>query len=770
MIRGKLRSYDDNPEESKKLQDWVPIEYILEWFRDRTQKTGVSNRVLVLKSETASGKSTMFPPELYRAFTEKSTSGRGIICTQPRVMTAIENVHEILNHYSKWLRLGVSIGWSTKYNKIQPTNVGLLSATIGTLSQQLRTMTDAEIMDKYQFILIDETHERDLQTDVTIYMLKNLLNRCADNPRCPFVALMSATFNPDIFLKYFGLSKENFIWCSGAASTFSEMWDWNEGRTLTDYTRAAAEVVEKIITENPNEESPCDIMIFMPGLFEIKTTYKYLEKLNEKLAETVGAMSILRIDGDAVRLENDDFKKTMRISLGDQRVDIDGKTYTPIRRCIITTNVAETGLTISSLKYVIDSGYNREVEYFPAQGVRGLITKPAPKSRIIQRRGRAGRKFPGVFYPLYPHYIFERLQPNQLPQILTEDTSSIILDLISEQLKVKTIAGETNPTFNTTDIDMLDVPSADALACAVEKCFMLGFLAPLKTSLDVNASAPTNSSGLVFTPLGILAHSLSLPLEISRMILGAFFWEASILDVITIGAFLITGPEMFGQSVKVDKSVPGLFYKIDWDGIYHEGLPGFLSTERGLYHKYRLLVSDEFIGGVAMFAAIQLAISGTEPHLAMTRLDNWCSKRNVRKQVCLRFMQTREDIIEHMISLGIPVFSNESNSIANSESITFIDAVTRLKYCIHDGFRANLLVKKGSKYYARNGMVVNPPNIYHDLNIPQGMNNEYAFVSVMPEYVIYRELTLERDINSDIYGVVANTLSCMDGYVATDNW
>jgi HrpA-like RNA helicase len=210
----------------------------------------------------------------------------------------------MLKHYSKIFRLGETIGWSTKHNKLRPKSYGLLSATIGTLAQQLRTMTDDELLRKYRFILIDETHERDLQTDMTIYMLKNLLLRNENNINCPFVVLMSATFEPQSFIDYFNLSlNDNFIWCRGETAGFDEMWNWNEGRTVNNYPQSAATVVEKIVTENPDDDPQrADILIFMPGKAEFIDTEQWLNKLNAKLAEqNKKVFSLVQIDSQAVQ-------------------------------------------------------------------------------------------------------------------------------------------------------------------------------------------------------------------------------------------------------------------------------------------------------------------------------------------------------------------------------------------------------------------------------------------------------------------------------------
>src|SRR5271154_3809205 len=100
-IKGKLVSPTGDPTFKHELDEWIPYEYIINWFKTRLSLTGMKNRVLILKSETASGKSTMLPPEIFKTFVMGKDFVPGIICTQPRVLTAIENVHEMLKHYSK---------------------------------------------------------------------------------------------------------------------------------------------------------------------------------------------------------------------------------------------------------------------------------------------------------------------------------------------------------------------------------------------------------------------------------------------------------------------------------------------------------------------------------------------------------------------------------------------------------------------------------------------------------------------------------------------
>ncbi|SIP85844.1 Pre-mRNA-splicing factor ATP-dependent RNA helicase [Pacmanvirus A23] len=780
MIKGNLAAPNGDPELQKELSEWVPYEYILDWFKTRMSKTGLENRVLILKSETSSGKSTLIPAELYKAFIMgKGENVAGLICTQPRVLTAVENVNEILKNYSKVLRKGETIGWSTRYNKLRPKSYGLLSATIGTLAQQLRTLTDEELIAKYRIILIDETHERDLETDMTIYMLKNFLLRNANKESCPFVALMSATFDPESFLKYFDLQLlTNYIWCRGATAVITEMWDWNDGRTVNNYTQAAALVAEKIVWDSDDDPSRADILIFMPGKAEFKETFKWLVQLNEKLAsQGKNIFSILQIERDAIQSQNIDYKRLSSIPVQEHEVIIKGKKYVPTRRVIISTNVAETGLTLENLKYVIDSGYNREIEFNPVLGIRALITKPAPQSRVRQRRGRVGRKFSGTFYPLYPKYIHEKLPELQFPTILIEDVSPIMVDIIREQLKVKMLSGDRNPEFLLSDIDMIDVPTPDALASVMEKLYSIGFVSPISPKWDVDLenvfkepNETANDVKFGLTKLGMLATTFNmLSPENARMILAAYSWGCSVFDIITIAAYVRIGPRSFVSApiVESETAIPPKV-TINWTAVYKAGLPGFIAST-GLHYKVRLLIADDFINGLILFNAVKYIIRSSEVKNAINSLQEWCHHNHISYREVLNLIRGRDEIIEQMLTSKMELFEQQSEAIINSTADNFMDIISKIKHCIYDGYRCNLLTRVGEKYVTSGGLEVMKPVLFQENEKKLAEQSEYGFImEAIPTYILYKELSLKYNRKTSMYDVITDCISTLDSFVSFD--
>lgn len=768
-IRGNLRPYNDDPQEKARLDAFVPVEYIIDWFKQRLNSTGIAARVLVLKSETASGKSTAVPAELYKAMIHSSGSKRGIICTQPRTLTAIENVGQILEWYSNVLRLGDTIGWSTKYNKLRPKTAALLSATVGTLAQQMKVMTDDELMNHYQFILIDETHERDEATDLVIAGLKGLLQRQVNNVNCPFVAFMSATFDPEPLLNYFGVDHNNFIWCTGATAGRDEIWEWNEGRTVNNYTQASATVVARILKEHPDDPpAAADILIFLPGAAEFTQAAEWLDKLNAAEAKAGrNVFSLLKIDSTAVNRKTRDYIWTMYTPVEDQEVEIGDKVYVPARRVILTTNVAETGLTLNNLKYVIDGGYNREVEYYPAIGVRGLMTKPAPVSRITQRKGRAGRKFRGVFYPLYPKWVYDLLPLQQYPAILIGDPINILPDIIRQQLRISsTLAMKPVSLFDPTAIDMVDVPSADALWDAISRLRNIGFITsrpPIDTTSPdefgaVKASeykklvpgsppiAASNKFG--FSRLGLFAGCLSLPPEHLRMLLAAYSWRAPISDMVSITTYLVKDLMGFAESEDLTSKVPPM---ANWKVIYETA---FADRFKSKASDITTAIMDDMINGAVLMTAITAVIESVDSAHAISALQKWCRRATISYRWCLDFIRVRDEIIEQMVTACIKVVDGVPN-LKTCAGDNLTDTVIAIKHCIYDGWRNNLLVWSGVDYRKSTGHTV--------MTKMRGADGASP-----PRFLLYNQLTLKENKMTSIYAITADRVSVMDGFVSVD--
>ena len=447
LVAGNLVPVDKKED----LSNIVPIDYIIEWFKQRVNKTGIGNRVLILKSDTGSGKSTVFPAHLYKWLSGVNPRAK-IAVSQPRVLTAISIVREELigTGYYPYLKLGENIGWKTGSSR-KTVDFGLTYMTVDSLAMQLRTRTDEQIMENYQVIVMDEVHELGLGLTYVMYMLKNFLLRNKDNPKLPFVVATSATFDVDKYMRYFNVNFTSVIQVTG--STYPKHEHFADGFSINyvdDIAKLAVKIHESNLQDKPET---ADLLAFVPGAGEAEKILKTLSTENERLLKAKKPVFLpLFIDRDAViygKREHDLVFAPPDTLL----VSIAGEKHKPLRRIILSTNVAETGLTISTLKYMIESGISREVEYYPTNGVSALVSRPVTVSRFKQRIGRVGRKFPGEFYTLYPKDILSLLHEIQYPDMITSDMSIIILPILVEQVKNKYSVGDRKYPANTAELN-----------------------------------------------------------------------------------------------------------------------------------------------------------------------------------------------------------------------------------------------------------------------------------------------------------------------------
>jgi hypothetical protein len=755
LLKGSLvaTKYQDQ----SKLNDYVPIDYILEWISKRWKKepAGLEDRLLAINSKTGSGKSTALPASIVMKFLAEEGV---LVCTQPRRLTAIENPKGIAREpaYAGWFVLGENIGWSTGISKQLPNN-GLISMTVDILTMWLRTMSDEEILQKAQFILIDEAHERSKTLDITLYMLKSFLNRNATDTRCPFVFLLSATFDPVKYTNYFGLDEHNVMNVEGKAYPKEENW---APTISTDYVKdAIAKAVELHKSNLDDIPEEADILIFMPGGKEISDVEKTLRKINEQLYQDGQPIfMVLILESDEIKRQSYNYRQVM-VPHEDLIVIMDDKKIKPKRRIVISTVVAETGLTIDTLKYVIDCGWYRSIEFNPAIGIGGLITKPAEQSRITQRKGRVGRKFPGKFYALYTEEIYSNLLHSQYPEILTTDISDIFLDLIRIQIELKERDGK-RPDFRVEDVDTLDLPPVDSLLYCIEKAYVLGFISPSVNLSEDDKSE--DSHAYTLTKLGMAASKINIPMEARRTILAGFAWDISTIDLITMMAFVFNEFPAYKAGVE----------DIEWLEILYDGAPRHITTTKhDTLLKIRILIADDFIQGLFVYQAVSKVLLHSGLKDMYVGLQSYCNSVKLNFTAIMNFLKTREAYIESFISANIDPF--HSRSLYERTPEEFMDTIVRMKYCIYDGFRLNMAVYDENilQYKYRTTPIETPPllsdNTYNHAN-----EQRYGITRTMlPKKILFSKLNIASDKSNKkvaMYKIKTSFISSMDGFINED--
>lgn len=801
---------------NRKIDNMTGIDFLMEYIGERSW-TSVSeppeiklkkfgNKVLVLKSGTGSGKSTLIPPALYNNFFEKSR--KNIICTQPSVATATDIPYQIIM-YNPNLILGQNIGFQTSNLSRKPIK-GILFSTVGILLQHLKLLDDDQFMRKYSYIIIDEAHARSTDVDSVLYYMKRLLERNWENPECPMLIIMSATLDQKIFMDYFGCPKENFLDVIG--STFPIEDNYTNFNT-TDYIQYIVDLIEKIHLDNisdiTNNEKFRDILVFTQGSSQIKEINKLINKLNatvfskglieakihsneqwekyKKGGKEDGVYYIAPIIAMSANIQKggkeykDLFSDIDSIYVdiysfnekGEQMEIIDSVKAS--RRLIIGTNAIETGLTIDTLKYCIDSGFVKQGSFNPNFGCNMLINMSITQANSQQRRGRVGRKAPGHFYASYTKETKEVMEKMPYPDIIKEDISSFLLSAIIAETETKIEPHQDenydensfqinrfdrswyqmvkNKNFHASHLDFLQYPSSDSISYAVEKLHGLGFI-----DWEYNP-----------TIFGYYASKFrKLSLENIKMILSGYFTGANVLDLITIASFQQIG---FGLGINRRK--------------YKPRNPLEVSQTEAFYY-YKMLFQDDFVEYLFIWNDFMKAVSQIAKNsrkkgskeMSVEYLENWASENKLNIDGLFNIIDNRDEIILDMINMGLDPFYNGLGLSKGTYNLVDIlkrnlqegiEEIQKIKKSIYEGYRFNLLIydKERQVYISKysNVKVKIDSKLIKPLIIKETNNIEQQ----IPYKLITSNIILmESQVKKGLYEFTGNEVSVLDGYVDVD--
>lgn len=371
-------------------------------------------------------------------------------------------------------------------------------------------MTDPDLT-RYSTIILDEAHERTLATDILMGLLKALAKKRSDLK----IIVMSATLDAVKFQKYFAVKGDT------PAPLFKV-----PGRTFPvdvfytqepepDYVEAAIRTVLMI----HRAEDPGDVLLFLTGEEEIED-----------------ACRKLRIEGDdLVHAQPDAVGPLLCIPLysslppqQQQRIfdpAPQGKPGGPPgRKVVVSTNIAETSLTIDGIVYVVDPGFSKQKVYNPRIRVESLLVSPISKASAQQRAGRAGRTRPGKCFRLYTEKDFmKELEEQTYPEILRSNLANTILELLKVGVK------------DLVRFDYVDAPAPETLMRALE---MLNFLAALDDDGNL-------------TPLGAMMADFPLDPQLAKMLIVSPEFKCS-NEILTIVAMLSV-PNVFSRPPNLRK-------------------------------------------------------------------------------------------------------------------------------------------------------------------------------------------------------------------------
>lgn len=330
-------------------------------------------------------------------------------CTQPRRIACISLSkrvsHEMLSEND------LTVGYQIRFERSKNASTQIVFITEGLL---LRQLAEEENLSQYSVLILDEVHERNLFGDFLLGICKCLLRAKSDLK----LVLMSATINLELFASYFTAEQAKMIQVPGRLFPIKlhylpQLNDVREKGQKTKRLDPAPyiSVMQMIDKKYPPEEKG-DLLIFLSGLNEITT----VEEAAKEYAEKGKNWIILPLHS--------------QLSIADQDKVFD---YSPdgVRKCIISTNIAETSITIDGIRFVVDSGKVKEMSYDPDCKMQRLKEFWISKASAEQRKGRAGRTGPGVCYRLYAEKEYQILEPFTAAEILKVPLETVLLQMIS---------------------------------------------------------------------------------------------------------------------------------------------------------------------------------------------------------------------------------------------------------------------------------------------------------------------------------------------------
>jgi pre-mRNA-splicing factor ATP-dependent RNA helicase DHX15/PRP43 len=345
--------------------------------------------------------------------------------------------------------LGKQVGYSIRFEDMtEPGTTILKYMTDGLLFRE--AMNDPDL-DRYSTIILDEAHERTIATDILMALIKNLVKRRKDLK----IIIMSATLDALKFQKYFTIGEPPPVFEVSGRTHPVEIFYTQEPEP--DYVGAAICTVLMI----HRAEDPGDILLFLTGQEEIEDACRKIKIEADNLVaidpDTVGPLFCIPLYSS---LSPDEQQRIFDPAPPPQVPD------GPLgRKVIVSTNIAETSITVDGIVYVVDPGFSKQMLYNPRIRVESLLVAPIAKSSAQQRAGRAGRTRPGKCFRLYTEKDFmQELEEQTPPEILRCNLASTILGLVKVGVK------------DLVRFDWVDAPAPETLIRAIE---LLNFLAAI---------------------------------------------------------------------------------------------------------------------------------------------------------------------------------------------------------------------------------------------------------------------------------------------------
>ncbi len=412
--------------------------------RDAIVASVRASPVLVVVGETGSGKTTQLPQFLL------DDLGRpNIACTQPRRVAALTVAQRVA--VERRCVLGEEVGYTVRFDDKTSRQTRLKYMTDGML---LRECLIDPLLKRYDIIILDEAHERTIATDILLGLLKAARERRKGSFR---LIIMSATLDVEGYQGFFPESSGFFI--RGGQHPVDVF-------CLSAPQESYLDALVAAVLQLHHDEKEGDILGFLTGQEEIEVAHRLIN-------ERIKALTDSDIDGSRAGRRKLHVVPMYAALPPDKQL----LAFEPVpegdRKVVLSTNIAETSITIPGIRYVVDPGFVKSRSYNPGLGADLLQVLPISKAQAWQRTGRAGREGPGKCYRLFTEEAFMGLKEVAQPEIQRANLASVVLQLKSMNIK------------DPLTFDFMDPPPKASLIRALELLYGLQALDPLGNLTDL---------------------------------------------------------------------------------------------------------------------------------------------------------------------------------------------------------------------------------------------------------------------------------------------
>uniref|UniRef100_A0A2C9JGM8 RNA helicase n=1 Tax=Biomphalaria glabrata TaxID=6526 RepID=A0A2C9JGM8_BIOGL len=440
------------------------------------------HNVVIIAGETGSGKSTQVPQFILEDCIDRGLSEVYVVCTQPRRISATSLAHRVSSELGEngLDQKEALVGYQIRFESHKGLNTRLLYSTTGVVLRQLQNNADLKGI---THLIIDEVHERSVQSDYLMIVVKEILTRRSDLKcilmsatmdsgkfsayfqHCPVISIPGKTFEVEVLYLEDVIEKTGYVVDEDSQYTLNPKHLIQEAEAKVDITQKRGDSSTQLLTWTKEDISKIDRTNLPAETYSLRTRnavsrlkldrinldlimdlLNYLEKSPPYCNKDGAVLIFLPGYSDIQELyemltSHRQFNNTARYQIYALHSLLSSNDQTKVflvpppgvRKIVLATNIAETGITIPDVVYVIDSGKAKENRYMESSQMSSLEEVFISKANCKQRTGRAGRVIEGYCFRLFTKEQFNELKPYTKPELLRVPLEELCLNIMKCQ-------------------------------------------------------------------------------------------------------------------------------------------------------------------------------------------------------------------------------------------------------------------------------------------------------------------------------------------------